>query len=122
MSFRQNNQDRQVWSRFRRTHQDLLLRTGLPAHIVDNLEVFWDFLMHGYLDHHADPAHFHIRQLTPQQYAQVLELLLAYFAASLPDPGVDAISRQERQRLARDYPHVPAHWRDLRHDEPTSSD
>jgi hypothetical protein len=40
--------------------------------------------MHGYLDHHDDPARFTVDQLSDGEYRALVRLTEAYFAAGYP--------------------------------------
>jgi hypothetical protein len=55
------------WERWRRTHHEALAVTGLPESVLRDEEHWWDFLHHGFLDHHDDPSHFTVAQLSLEQ-------------------------------------------------------
>ena len=50
--------------------------------------MFVDFLMHGYIDHHADPTRFSARELSSDESVLLMDVISRYFAAGFPDPGL----------------------------------
>lgn len=47
----------------------------MPERVVTDEEHWWDFLEHGFLDHHDDPTHFELAQLTGTQLVALYNLL-----------------------------------------------
>jgi hypothetical protein len=107
MSFRKNNHHREAklkWKRFCEANWDLIERTDLPTPVIETEERFAGFLMHGYIDHHDDWSDFSISKMDAGQYKVFLVLVDKYFEAGYFDPGLLAVSHEERIRLARKYP------------------
>jgi len=63
------------WDRWRRTHREALAKTGLPDSVLRDEEHWWDFLQHGYLDHHDDPLRFTVDQLSLEQRRELRQFL-----------------------------------------------
>jgi hypothetical protein len=54
----------------------VLQRTGLPASVLEDENHWWDFLEHGFLDHHSDPLGFTVDQLSVGQKRELRRFLL----------------------------------------------
>lgn len=67
--------DETEWGKWRREHAELIEASGLPELVVSDEDHWYDFLDHGYLDHHEDPLHFSLSQLTVRQKAFCLQLV-----------------------------------------------
>ena len=67
MGFRQNNRPKAKWKEWRQRHQAELEQCGLPGTVLESEEHWWDFLMHGYLDHHDDATEFSVDALSKAQ-------------------------------------------------------
>lgn len=63
------------WEHWRRTHREALAKTGLPESVLRDEEHWWDFLHHGFLDHHDDPSHFTVEQLSLEQRRELRQFL-----------------------------------------------
>ena len=64
------------WERWRRTHREALAQTGLPESVLRDEEHWWDFLQHGYLDHHDDdPLRFTVDELSLEQQRSLRQFL-----------------------------------------------
>ena len=84
MSYRRSPEtldDSRVWRQFVEANTHLLTTAGLPAWVTESHDRWADFLMHGHLDHHPDPARFTVDQLSDAEYGAVVRLAEAYFAA-----------------------------------------
>lgn len=46
--------------------------------------MFDDLLMHGYIDHHDDPTHFFVGQLSAKQMDALVEVVVCYLGAVSP--------------------------------------
>ncbi len=68
-------QDEAVWTKWRKEYADLIVACGVPELVVSDADHWYDFLDHGYLDHHEDPLHFSIENLTVRQQASLLQLV-----------------------------------------------
>ena len=67
--------DEAEWVKWRKEYEDLIEGSGLPELVVSNADHWYDFLDHGYLDHHEDPLHFSLQNLTVRQKAFCLQLV-----------------------------------------------
>jgi hypothetical protein len=56
-------------------HRDLVEETGLPEIILQDADHWFDFVDHGFLDHHDDPSRFTLDDLSERQKAALLALL-----------------------------------------------
>src|SRR5689334_5086989 len=64
MAYRRNNKQKIAWREWLRRNQNELDKCGLPAIILTSEMHWWDFLMHGYLDHHEDLSKFTVDDLS----------------------------------------------------------
>jgi len=67
------------WQRFVERNAAVIAAAGLPSLATAGVAEWDDFLMHGYLA--SDPGGFCADQLSPAQYASLVELAANYFAA-----------------------------------------
>lgn len=65
--------------------------------------------MHGDLWPNA-PMNFGVSDLDPPHYKLWVELVDKYFEAGFYDPGLWAVSHEERKALARKYPRQFGEW------------
>ncbi len=63
------------WAEWRTKYDDLIASSGVPELVVSDADHWYDFLDHGILDHHEDPLHFSIENLTVRQQAFLLQLV-----------------------------------------------
>lgn len=104
MSFRRNKQDSRrtkAWHHFLVETRELLVMSGVPLRIHETLELWEDFLMHGYLDHHPDEPAFSIDELTTEQKALLKEIIARYLQAGFDDPGLGIFSAAEREEIKK---------------------
>jgi len=59
--------------------RDLICRSGLPEVYVEKESMFMDFLMHGYIDHHADTHEFSVEGMSPAEQQAFESLAREYF-------------------------------------------
>lgn len=108
MSFRKNNKherdEKLKWNHFCEANKDLIERIGLSTPTIETQERFEDFLMHGYIDHHDDWSKSTVGKLDEEKYKLLKRLVEDYFEAGYFDPGLMAVSHEERIELARKYP------------------
>jgi hypothetical protein len=107
VSFRRSKNDgfeQRRWRVFCAENQELIASIDLPSTVVENQERFEDLLMHGYLDHHDDPAKFTVDKLDSAKLEKFSALVDRYFEAGYFDPGLMAVSHEERLRLAKKFP------------------
>jgi hypothetical protein len=64
---------------FRDQHRALIDISGLPEAYVEKESMFVDFLMHGYIDHHADTRRFTVEDLSPTEHQAFVNLVREYF-------------------------------------------
>ena len=67
--------DETEWREWRKKYNDLISSSGIPELVVSDADHWYDFLDHGYLDHHEDPLHFSLHNLTVRQKAFLLQLV-----------------------------------------------
>ena len=56
-----------------------MLRSGVPEVYLEKHSVFMDFLMHSYIDHHADTRRFTVDDMSPCEHQAFVELVREYF-------------------------------------------
>jgi len=106
MSFRRKKEEAleaRRWREFVEANADLFQQSGIPHAIYSSRDLFDDWLMHGYIDHHEDPTHFFVGQLATEQMECLIEAAARYLRAGFPDPGIGlplAGSREEIRRRA----------------------
>lgn len=77
MSYRSENKERISWRKWLLRHQTALAACRLPALVLQDEKHWWDFLMHGYLDHHEDPSRFTVDALSRTEKQMLFEFLKA---------------------------------------------
>lgn len=78
MGFRRNKSDtikERRWREFIVRNQHIIEKSGIPESIVSIREMFDDFLMHGYIDHHYDPSRFTVDRLSNEEFIYCMELI-----------------------------------------------
>ena len=91
MSFRRSktvSRESRAYRDFVQTNAALFHASGIPISLYESRELFDDLLMHGYIDHHPDPTHFVVGQLSAEQRAALVEAAVRYLQAGFPDPGI----------------------------------
>lgn len=94
MNFRRNKQsalDARAWRDFLQTHAALLHSSGVPASIYQSRAVFEYLLMHGAVDHYADPTRFKVEELSDVERERLVEVVVRYLQAGFGDPGVNGL-------------------------------
>ena len=86
------------WAGFVAANRERFDAAGLPSLATVSIGHWDDLLTHGRFDHHADPAHFEIRNLTPDQYAVLVDLTESYFAAGYEYFTPGALKREDQDR------------------------
>ena len=71
---------KRAWLAFIGRHAKLLTEAALPELITESQDHWDDFLMHGYLDHHADPSGFTVNCLSVNQRGALKQLVGRYVA------------------------------------------
>jgi hypothetical protein len=87
------------WARFVAANRERFDAAGLPVSATQSIEHWDDLLMHGRFDRHVDPAHFQIRELSPDQYAVLVDLTDSYFAAGYEYFTPSALKEGDQDRL-----------------------
>ena len=64
MSYRRTNEQELNWREWLRGNERSLSECGLPELVFSSEAHWWDFLMHGYLDHHEDQSNFIVEDLS----------------------------------------------------------
>ena len=67
MSYRRDNEKDLAWREWLRQNENVLNECGLPEIVLRSESHWWDFLMHGYLDHHDDPSNFIVDALSKEE-------------------------------------------------------
>jgi hypothetical protein len=104
MSFRRSKlaafQSR-AWQRFFQANREGLARTGVRCSIYESGELFDDFLMHGWVDHHPDPTRFTVAELNQQQKALPMDIDQRYLRSGSPDPGLGIFGHELHDEIRR---------------------
>ena len=87
------------WARFVAANRERFQAAGLPVSATRSIDQWDDLLMHGRFDHHVDPAHFEVRELSPDQYAVLVDLTESYFAAGYEYFTPSALKEEDQDRL-----------------------
>lgn len=91
MSFRRSKtavRESRVYREFVQANAVLFQASGVPISLYKSRELFDDLLMHGYIDHHPDPTHFFVGQLSAEQREALVEVTVRYLKAGFPDLGI----------------------------------
>ena len=75
MSYRRNNEKDLAWRNWLRRNEHVLNKCGLPEIVLRSEAHWWDFLMHGYLDHHEDSGNFTVDDLSRAGMTYLKEFL-----------------------------------------------
>ncbi len=67
MAYRKDNEKTVVWRKWLRQNEKLLNECHLPDLIVKSESHWWDFLHHGFLDHHEDSGNFTVDDLSEKE-------------------------------------------------------
>ena len=55
------------------------MKSGLPFDYYKSEELWIDFLLHGYIDHHNDNIHYTVDSMINDEYKYFVELVYKYF-------------------------------------------
>ena len=88
------------WAGFVAANLKRFEAAGLPLLAAQTVAHWDDLLMHGYFDHHDDPAGFRIETLTQEQYAGFVGLVESYFLAGYEYFTPIALKVEDQGRLA----------------------
>lgn len=94
MSFRRSKSaagESRAFRDFIQTNIALLQASGVPISLYESMDLFDDLLMHGCIDHHPDPTHFTVAQLSEVQQSALIEVVIRYLKAGFPDPGISGL-------------------------------
>ena len=79
MSFRRAGKLKHIearsWAEWLDLHAPDLTACGIPTHVLNDEDHWWDFLHHGYLDHHPDPTSFSVRDVPRDKVAHLVMVL-----------------------------------------------
>jgi hypothetical protein len=75
MSYRRNNEKDLAWRNWLRRNENALNKCGLPEIVLRSEAHWWDFLMHGYFDHHEDSSDFTVDDLSQAEMKCLKEFL-----------------------------------------------
>jgi hypothetical protein len=107
LSFHQNNEINRKWNIFYQANKELIEKIGLPGPTVDTWGRFADLLMHGIIDHHDDPTHFDLNDLSPEKLKLFRMLVDRYFEDGFSNPGIHPAiigGHKAFLKLIRKYP------------------
>ena len=106
MGYRRSKENAEAarnWSTFVARNRRVVEAAGLPQAVTESINHWDDFLMHGYLDHHDDPAGFTVDQLSDEQYAALLQFVESYFAGGYEYFTPVVLRDEDRHRLEMRY-------------------
>jgi hypothetical protein len=81
MTYRRDRQKALNWRKWLLKNQAILDRCGLPERILKDEAHWWDFLDHGFLDHHGDISQFKLEDLSAKQLNELFTFLNAELSA-----------------------------------------
>jgi hypothetical protein len=81
MAYRRDSQKALDWRRWLLKNQMILESCGIPAAVLKDEAHWWDFLDHGFLDHHEDPSQFKLENLSENQLHELHRFLDAELSA-----------------------------------------
>ena len=67
------------WKKFKQEQSKLIAVSGLPLDYIEKENIWIDFLMHGYIDHHKDSVGFSIDDMTKNENYNFKKLIDIYF-------------------------------------------
>jgi hypothetical protein len=91
MSFRRSKTaawEARAYRDFVQANISLFQASGVPISLYESRDLFDDLLMHGYIDHHPDPTHFFVGQLSADQRVALVKVMMRYLQSGFPDPGI----------------------------------
>jgi hypothetical protein len=86
---------RQAWRRFVERNAKIVSATGLPSDVTASIAAWDQFLIHG-----TTLGGLTVGQLTPVQYASLVELAANYFAAGYEFYAPRALSVEDQEVLS----------------------
>jgi hypothetical protein len=104
MSYRRSKEasvEARAWKRFVQSNREQLERTGLPCSFYESHDMWDDFLMHGYIDHHDDASGFTVHRMSEESRVVLSEVVVAYLAAGFGDPGLTLFGTERDEELRR---------------------
>lgn len=107
MGFRRSKEksiNKMKWVKFFNENKDLMYDTGLPLIYLESKELFDDFLMHGFIDHHDVDVEFTTDDMNDEQYKSFKILVWKYFEAGYKNPGLMVFDYEYTQKLKERYP------------------
>ena len=87
------------WAGFVAANLERFQAAGLPLLATQSVEHWDDLLRHGCFDHHEDPSHFRIGQLTADQYGVLVDLVESYFVGGYEYFTPLALRSEDQARL-----------------------
>lgn len=97
-----NKSDRLNWKKFRQEQSRLIETSGLPLDYLENENLWIDFLMHGYIDHHPDSIRFTVDDMNELEYDHFKRLIDAYFSYGFEFFTPMALSSLNEQGILRE--------------------
>jgi hypothetical protein len=80
-----NVHEKKLWDEFIDENKKLILSTGLPLAYIEQKEMFLDFLMHGYIDHHEDEHSIALDEMNNEQKKRLIQVIVKSFELGLID-------------------------------------
>ena len=87
------------WATFVARNREQILAAGLPDFVMQSIDRWDDFLLHGCRDHHGDPSGFTIDQLSEQQYGALFQLVESYFVSGYEFYEPSVLRSEDQGRL-----------------------
>jgi hypothetical protein len=103
MSYRKSKKtsaEARTWAQFVQAHQKQLEQTELPTEFYETREMWNDFLMHGYIDHHDDVTGFTIDMMSETARTVLADVVVAYLA-EFGDPGIMLFGPEQVKGIKR---------------------
>ncbi len=106
MSYRKKNEFQFIrkWKNFLDRNKELILVTGLPLEYYMKQELFEDFMMHGYIDHHIVESNIAIDHLNEYQINKLKIFTEAFFEYGFLNPGIIVFNKEFLKYLKSKYP------------------
>ncbi len=107
MTFKKNKKEtieNKKWKKFCREHITLIQDTGIPQSYLDSLDLFCDFLMHGYIDHHDVIENFTTDNMDSNQSENFKKLVWYYFESGFDNPGIVVFDFEYTKKLEKRFP------------------
>jgi hypothetical protein len=75
MTYRRKSENQIAWNKWLSKNVKTLKDCGVPDIVVESESRWWDFLLHGYLDHHDDISKFSEENLSETEMLNLFNFL-----------------------------------------------